>query len=232
MENLQGRKIIVAEDEPELAQMLSDFLQRAGATVLIARDGRSAIEEARRWSPDLVLLDIRMPIKDGLSVLVACREFDPQLLVIMVTALGDDVDKLTGFRLGADDYVVKPYNPLEVVARVQAVFRRRDQAAKTELSACHFTAGSLRLESNSRRVFADNKLLNLTPSEFRILESLISRQGRLLTRAALTEEILGEETSDRSIDAHISRLRAKISGIENVRITAVRGEGYRLDVTT
>ncbi len=125
MDSLRDCKILVAEDEPELGQMMVDFLAREQANVRLVRDGKAALDEARRWSPDLMLLDIRMPARDGLSVLVAYREIDPHVPAILITALGDDLDRLTGFRLGADDYVVKPFNPLEVVARARAVVRRR-----------------------------------------------------------------------------------------------------------
>jgi DNA-binding response OmpR family regulator len=228
MGGLENKKIIIAEDEPELAQIYADFLRRDGAKVTIAANGKIAIDEARRLSPDLMLLDIAMPIKDGLSALVACRELDPDLPVIMLTALGDDLDKLTGFRLGADDYVVKPCNPLEVVARAQAVLRRKDKSGGAN-SGGSFDVGQVRLESLSRRAWVGDALLTLTPSEFRILEALMARVGRLLTRAWLAEEILALETADRSIDAHVSRLRAKINMASDVRITSVRGEGYRLD---
>lgn len=230
MESRQGCKILVAEDEPELGRMVVDFFEREAGQVRLVRDGKAALEEARRWSPDLLLLEINMPIRDGLSMLVAYREIDPHVPAIMFTALGDDLDKLTGFRLGADDYVVKPFNPMELVARARALLRRRSVPVDTAKLPSHYRCGTLRLESDSRRVFIGETLLGLTPSEFRILEALISRPGRLLTRMQLAEEILGEDASDRSIDAHISRLRAKIGGLDSVRVTAVRGEGYRLDV--
>jgi two-component system, OmpR family, response regulator AdeR len=232
MESLQDCKVLVAEDEPELGRILVDFLSREQANVRLVRDGKSALDEARRWLPDLLLLDIRMPVRDGLSVLVAYREIDPHVPVILITALGDDLDRLTGFRLGADDYVVKPFNPLEVVARARAVLRRQRLIGDNHTRPVHFIAGNLRLESDSRRVFVGETLLNLTPSEFRILEALMGRPGRLLTRMTLAEDILDEETSDRSIDAHISRLRAKVGMDKAVTITTVRGEGYRLDVTS
>ncbi len=231
MNTLQGRKILIAEDEPQLGQMLVDFLRREEANVRLVSDGQMALDEARRWSPDLLLLDIAMPKRDGLSVLVAYKEVEPNVSAIMITALADDLDRLTGFRLGADDYVVKPFNPLEVVARVRAVLRRRTQDSDVPSRSAHYCAGCMRLESDSRRVFINEALLNLTPTEFRILEALISRPGKLLTRMTLTEQALNEDVSDRSIDAHVSRLRAKIGMVEGVQVTAVRGEGYRLDVS-
>jgi two-component system, OmpR family, response regulator AdeR len=186
-------------------------------------------DEARRWRPDLMLLDIRMPKKDGLSVLVAEREADANLPIILISALGDDVDRLSGFRLGADDYIVKPFNPLEVVARVAAVLRRHEASARHGDAPSRIVIGSLRIEIDSRRVFADEILLNLTPTEFRLLTILARRPGRLYTRGELTEQALSEEASDRGIDAHMSRLRAKLGALVAVRIAAVRGEGYRLD---
>jgi two-component system, OmpR family, response regulator AdeR len=227
---LAGKKILIAEDELELAEILEAFLEREGALVLKVSDGVTAIEQSLAWQPDLLLLDIRMPKRDGLSVLVAQREHNPDIPVMMISALGDDIDRLSGFRLGADDYIVKPFNPLEVVARAAAVLRRQ-QAANTHKHAAPVAVlGNLKVEIDNRRAFISEKLLNLTPTEFRIIAILIRRPGRLYTRSELTEQVLSDDASDRGIDAHVSRLRAKIAAATNIQITSVRGEGYRLEI--
>lgn len=226
---LEGRKILIAEDEPDLADVLRAYMAKEGAIVRVAPDGRIASEEAHRWRPDLILLDIRMPNKDGLSVLVSERESDAGTPIILISALGDDIDRLAGFRLGADDYIVKPFNPLEVVARAAAVLRRQE-GAKQLASTPPIVHGGLRIEVDSRRAFANDKLINLTPTEFRLLTTMARRPGRMFTRAELGDAVLSEVAADRGVDAHISRLRAKIAIVDSVRIVAIRGEGYRLDI--
>jgi two-component system response regulator AdeR len=226
---LEGRKILIAEDEPALADVLRAYMAKEGAIVRVAPDGRIASEEAHRWRPDLILLDIRMPNKDGLSVLVSERESDAGTPIILISALGDDIDRLAGFRLGADDYIVKPFNPLEVVARAAAVLRRQE-GAKQLASTPPIVHGGLRIEVESRRAFANDKLINLTPTEFRLLTTMARRPGRMFTRAELGDAVLSEVAADRGVDAHISRLRAKIAIVDSVRIVAIRGEGYRLDI--
>jgi DNA-binding response OmpR family regulator len=157
------------------------------------------------------------------------REDDANIPVILISALGDDVDRLSGFRLGADDYIVKPFNPLEVVARAAAVLRRQE-GAKQLASTPPIVHGGLRIEVESRRAFANDKLINLTPTEFRLLTTMARRPGRMFTRAELGDAVLSEVAADRGVDAHLSRLRAKIAIVDSVRIVAIRGEGYRLDI--
>jgi DNA-binding response OmpR family regulator len=228
---LAARRILIAEDEAELANVLAAFLVKAGAEVRIAPDGESATRIIAQWLPDLLLLDVRMPHKDGLSVLAEQRGRDRDALpIIIVSALSDSVDRLLGFRLGADDYIAKPFDPHEVLARVQAVLRRVQSSAHQALARPQIMLGSLRIDVHERRVSVAGQVLNLTPSEFRLLALMANRPGCLYSRAELCEYALNEAASDRGIDVHISRLRAKLLPFLPIQLTAVRGEGYRLEL--
>jgi two-component system, OmpR family, response regulator AdeR len=233
---LTSQQILIAEDDVEIADILRAFLQRAGARTRVVHDGEAALEQVRSFRPDLLLLDLRMPKKDGFAVLVAVRDFVPDLPVMLITALGDDVDRLSGFRLGADDYIVKPFNPHEVVARAAAVLRRtqRNSDAREPKygidSSARIVLGDLRVEADARLAYLQDVVLKLTPTEYRILLVLARRPGRMFGRSELCEVVLSDEALDRGIDAHVSRLRAKLGAWSQAKINAVRGEGYRLDL--
>ena len=211
--SLSGYRILIVEDEPEIAEILFSFLTREEARCLVVRDGGAVREALWRWHPQLVLLDMKLPKRNGWSVLADLRETHPDLPVMVISALGDDVDKLSGFRLGCDDYVVKPFNPLEIVAR----------------ASVH---GALRIDRGGFRAFYGDHLLDLTRVEFLLLDALVNVQGRVVSRGFLIETALDGDAFDRSVDPHISRLRQKLASVAGPQITiaAVRGEGYRLDV--
>jgi two-component system response regulator AdeR len=231
-QSLHNKRILIAEDEPEIAAILQAFFAREQAQVLIAVDGADALNAAQYWRPDLVLLDIHLPQRDGLSVLAEWRgRGGPP--VIIVTAMGEDVDRLLGFRLGCDDYVVKPFNPLEVVARAKAVLQR---GAPASAPPSRLTLGGLSIDLDAHSATLHGAALSLTPTEFKILRLLAERAGRLVTRSQLVELAMGDDAFDKSVNPHISRLRQKLDegtgpGRRPVlRVVSVQREGYRLDL--
>lgn len=224
--------ILIAEDEPEIADIIAAYLARAGLRSLHAADGLQALELHQSHKPDLVLLDVQMPHLDGWQVLAEIRHRS-DTPVIMLTAMDQDIDKLMGLRIGADDYVVKPFNPAEVVARTQAVLRRsmargirKDQrklrAAPFEIDLDHHEA--------SVQIGAQSQTLNLTLTEFKLLAQLARAPKRVFSRAELLAACLPESDAlERTVDSHISKLRKKL---EDLGVTGfpvgVRGVGYRL----
>ncbi|RYY54087.1 MAG: response regulator transcription factor [Comamonadaceae bacterium] len=228
--------VLVVEDEPGIADILNAYLQRGGMRTHLVADGLVALSAFRALAPDLVLLDIHLPGMDGVDVLKNIRA-DGDTPVIMVTALADDVDKLLALRLGADDYVVKPYSPAEVVARVRAVLRRTGTAPKPAAPAVARTirAGGIEIDEEShtaRSTTPDGNtvLLPLTLTEFRLLACLAAQPRRCFSRSHLIETCLPESDAlDRVIDSHLSKLRRKLHNAGNGElIETVRGIGYRL----
>lgn len=232
LQTLHDKRILIAEDEPEIAAILQAFLDREGAQHLVARDGADALDAARYWRPDLVILDLNLPKRDGLSVLAELRACAGPP-VIIVTAMGEDVDRLLGFRLGCDDYVVKPFNPLEVVARAKAVLHRGRALAEPTR---RLSLGCLQIDVEAHSATLLGAVLSLTPTEFKILKLLVERAGRLVSRGQLVELAMGEDAYDKSVNPHISRLRQKLEdarGSERqpaLRLVSVQREGYRLDL--
>jgi two-component system, OmpR family, response regulator AdeR len=217
--------ILVVEDDPSIAEIVESFLRREGFRTERAKDGEMGLTLHRIAKPDLVILDVQMPGMDGFEVLKKIRE-NSTTPVIMVTAMAEDLDKLLGLRLGADDYVVKPFSPLEVVARVKAVLRRAAQASPI---------GPLRLagiEIDPVAVVAKARdtRLDLTLTEFRILEHLARHPNRTFTRQEILERVLPDsEALERSVDVHLQSLRRKLerAGVEGL-LESVRGVGYRI----
>ncbi|MEE5138123.1 response regulator [Pseudomonas alliivorans] len=227
---MSGKRILVVEDDADSASILEAYLLRDGFIVGLAENGQRGIDMHRQWKPDLVLLDVMLPLVSGTDVLSTIRRCS-DTPVIMVTAMGDEPEKLGALRYGADDYVVKPYNPKEVVARVHAVLRRAQPAGNAERQLSHkdlvvdleaFTARIQRREH-------DDILLDLTPTEFKILSTLLKTPSKAFTREELLEICLPEsEALARVVDAHVHNLRRKLElqGIDNVLVT-VRSVGYR-----
>lgn len=222
--------VLIAEDEPEIAEILSAYLQRSGLRTRQAGDGREALAMHRALKPDLLLLDVQMPQLDGWQVLgeIRARGDTP---VIMLTALDQDLDKLMGLRMGADDYVVKPFNPAEVVARVQAVLRRSQAAKQTMARVLRVGPFQIDLESHEASICRDEgqQVLDLTLTEFKLLASLMRAPKRVFSRAELLTHCLPEgDTQERTVDSHISKLRKKLEaqGIQGVP-ASVWGVGYR-----
>ena len=228
-----GQLVLVVEDETGIADILVAYLQRDGLRTLHADDGQQALRLFRQARPDIVLLDIHLPGMDGVDVLKNIRS-DSSTPVIMITALADDLDKLLSLRMGADDYVVKPFSPAEVVARVRAVLRRSTGTPAVAVPA-PIRVGNLEIDLEAHAAFSLDAAggaqpLPLTLTEFRLLSCLASQPRRCFSRSHLIETCLPEsEALDRVIDSHLSKLRRKLqnAGHDDL-IETVRGIGYRL----
>lgn len=222
-------RILIAEDEHKIARLVRLYLEEAGFEALIVYDGSQVIPAYRHEYPDLVILDLNLPGMDGLDVCRALRR-ESDVPIIMLTARSGEADRLIGLELGADDYIVKPFSPREVVARVRAVLRR----AAGELAVSEvIRAGDLKLDRGGHRAWLGDQVLNLTPSEFDILSALAQNAGRVLSRLQLLEATQGVayEGYERSVDQHVKNLRRKMEdelGAERM-IHTVHGVGYRLD---
>jgi len=220
-------RILVVEDDARLADMLSEYLGQAGFEVTIAPLGATALELLRRATFDAVVLDLMLPDMDGLQV---CRELrgGNDMPVLMLTARGDAVDRIVGLELGADDYLPKPFEPRELLARLRAILRRRNPAASPNDKALRF--GRLEIDTAARAVRLDGVLCEMTNYQFELLATLAQHAGRVLSRETLMDLMKGEEfeSFDRSIDVHISRIRAAIEDNPKKprRIITVRAAGY------
>ena len=219
------RLILVVEDDRDISQILTSYLEQAGFRTVTALDGDTALAHAAQLKPDLVLLDLRLPRRDGFSVLSALRVAGG-VPVIVISALSDDLDKLSALRIGADDYVTKPFNPKEVVARVEAVLRRTVPAP-----ARMQRLGNLSLDPEAHRVSVAGRALSLTLSEYRLLAGMMRHPDRVHSRADLLDACLEESDAlERTIDSHVSNLRRKLVQADaDVALTTVRGVGYRLE---
>ncbi len=227
----QNLLILVIEDEPEIAEILQVYLQHEGFRTQHASNGRHGIQFWRQLHPDLVLLDIRMPGHDGLDILQTIRS-ESNVPIIMLTALTDDITKLLSLRLGADDYIAKPFNPAEVIARIKTVLRR---SHTTTLQVPLLRVGRLTIDQNAHTaqfedVAGGQQELLLTLTEFKLLVHLARQPKRCFSRMDLIEACLPESDAlDRVIDSHLSKLRRKLSDAGGTDvIQTVRGVGYRL----
>jgi DNA-binding response OmpR family regulator len=218
-------RILVVEDDSRLADMLQEYLGRAGFLVAVAPQGATALEKLAAADFDAVVLDLMLPDMDGLTVCRKLRE-KSDTPVLMLTARGDAVDRIVGLELGADDYLPKPFEPRELVARLRAIMRRRSRGSGEQPS--HF--GRLELDTAARAVRLDGRPCELTGYQFDLLVALAKNAGRVLSREALMDLVKGEEFEmfDRSIDVHISRIRAAIEDNPKKprRIITVRAAGY------
>ena len=227
---MSGKRILVVEDDSDSASILEAYLLRDGFTVALAENGQRGIDMHRQWKPDLILLDVMLPLVSGTDVLSAVRRCS-DTPVIMVTAMGDEPEKLGALRYGADDYVVKPYNPKEVVARVHAVLRRSQPSGNNERHL-HYKDLVVDLDAVTACIGSPDSVatvLDLTPTEFKILATLLKTPSKAFTREELLEICLPEsEALARVVDAHVHNLRRKLEthGIDNVLVT-VRSVGYR-----
>jgi DNA-binding response OmpR family regulator len=227
-------KILIVDDEPAVTDLLAYNLRKANYDVLTATNGREALTVARQSNPDLILLDLMLPEIDGLDV---CRELrkTSDVPIIMITARGEEIDRVVGLELGADDYVSKPFSVRELLARIKAVLRRAAQPEQKAVGAEHTLRGKgdLRLELESHLVKVAETDLPLTRLEFDLLQLLLSNAGRVLTRERLLEQAWGYDFvgDTRAVDSAIKRLRAKLRAAnpEADAIEAVRGVGYRLN---
>jgi len=221
------KTILVVDDEPKIVTLARDYLEHAGFAVLTAGDGPSALATIRQRRPDLVVLDLGLPGLDGLDLTRELRR-DSTVPIVMLTARDDELDKLLGLELGADDYLTKPFSPRELVARVRAVLRRADrppEAAET------IRAGDVVLDLPRMRTEVDGTAVELTPTEFQLLATLAARPGRIFTRSQLLDALHGVafETYERAIDSHIKNLRRKLEPDPRRPryVLTVYGVGYR-----
>ncbi len=222
------KKILVADDEPDVLDLVALNLQRAGFDVLKADDGEQALRLAREEMPALLVLDLMMPGLSGLEVTKLLKQ-SPQtarIPVVMLTAKADEVDRIVGLELGADDYVTKPFSPREIVLRVQSVLRRMDSvpAHVDELEV-----GGIKVDRIRHQVQIDGQSLEFTATEFKLLTVLMERCGRLQSREVLLNDVWGYESviDTRTVDTHIRRLREKLGAAADL-IETVRGFGYRM----
>lgn len=219
--------ILVAEDDGDIRGLLKLYLESEGFTVIAAGDGESALAAARENTPDLAILDVMMPKMNGYEVTRALREHS-DIPILILSAKSQDNDKILGLNLGADDYIAKPFNPLEVVARVRALLRR---AGRTGAAA--IAVGGLTLDSLACTLTRDGEPIPLTPTEYRILATLMRAPGRIFTKVQLYEAVSGEyfESDDNTMMVHISKLRDKIEDDPKKpkRIVTVRGLGYKFE---
>ena len=217
--------ILVVDDEPKVARLARDYLEKNGYRVLTAGDGQSALTTARREKPDLIVLDLMLPIMDGREVCKILRR-ESDVPIIMLTALAEEVDQVTGLEIGADDYITKPFSPRALVARVRALLRRSKGGVKPPSI---IRAGALEIDSQRYTVTCNNVPVKLTPNEFKLLQLLAGRHGQTLTREQLLDDMYGISSSfDRSIDSHIKNLRKKLETASGESlIETVYGIGYR-----
>jgi len=221
-------RILLIEDEPDIAEVLQYNLEKEGFEVETARRGDTGLEVIRRGAPDLLLLDLMLPGIDGLELTRMLKRdtATAHLPIVMLTARGEEVDRIVGLELGADDYISKPFSPREVVLRVKAVLRRfQHEETEAEL----LTVGGIELDISAHQLRVKGKEIPLTATEFRLLRLLMERSGRVQTRGQLLSDVWGyaEDIDSRTVDTHIRRLRRKL-GSEADRIETVIGVGYRL----
>jgi two-component system alkaline phosphatase synthesis response regulator PhoP len=225
------KKILIVEDESAIARLIRDYLERAGFLALIASDGETAVTLSRAEKPDLVVLDLGLPKRDGFDVTRQIRQ-SSDVPIIIVTARGEETDRIVGLELGADDYLVKPFSPKELVARVRAVLRRVD-GRQNDLTVIR--TGELELDAARMQATVAGTLVDLTATEFQILATLAREPGRIFTRNQLLDAVHGVafESYERAIDAHIKNLRRKLEPVPGTPkyIQTVYGVGYRFAET-
>ena len=217
--------ILVVDDEPKITRLARDYLERHGFRVMTAGDGQSALTMARREKPDLIVLDLMLPNIDGREVCRILRR-ESDVPIIMLTALSEEIDQVTGLEIGADDYVIKPFSPRALVARVRALLRRFRGEIKV---AGIIRVGRLQIDPEKYAASFKDIPLKLTPNEFKLLHLLAGRPGQTFTREQLLEDLHGiASTTDRSVDSHIKNLRKKLEVISGESmIETVYGIGYR-----
>jgi two-component system response regulator CpxR len=223
-------RILVIDDDAELCKLVARFLGAEGFRVETVRTSAQGVERARSGEHELIVLDVMLPGMDGFEILRRIRA-DLRTPVLMLTARGDDLDRILGLEIGADDYLPKPFNPRELTARIRAILRRANQAVPVQNST-PIIVGNLELNPGSRMARIGREVLNLTTIEFDLLEKFLKSVGRVVGREELVKEVLGREFSpfDRSIDTHVCNLRKKVGQYDDGsdRIKGVRGIGYLL----
>ncbi len=225
-------RILIIEDERALTEVLVYNLSREGYETIVANDGQEGLRKAQTLLPDLIILDLMLPLMNGLEV---CRELKAgertrSILILMLTAKAEETDQVVGFSLGADDYVTKPFSVKVLVQRLKALQRRREGAAETGDLAEHL---GVRIDRVRHQAFVDGAALDLTPTEFRLLECLVRQPGRAFSRSQLMDASIGDGAIvlERTIDVHIKTLRRKLGARAGDFIETVRGVGYRFSET-
>jgi two-component system response regulator BaeR len=215
--------VLIVEDEPKIAALLADYLAASGFRASVLGTGEGAVEWIRTSEPDIVLLDVMLPGSDGFTICRGVRAFS-NVPILMVTARVEEIDRLLGLELGADDYIVKPFSPREVVARVRAVLRRTQPPAPDAEPPLHLDEE--RFEARVR-----GKALALTPVEFRLLRKLVAQPGRVFSRAQLIDALYVDHrvVSDRTVDSHVKNLRRKLADAGVDPVASVYGVGYRFE---
>ncbi|GMR04255.1 MAG: response regulator transcription factor [Thermodesulfobacteriota bacterium] len=230
MSREKSKKILIVDDEADIRNLLEYNLAKAGFAVISAKDGPEAIDMAGKQGPGLILLDIMLPDMDGTEVLKRLKadERTSNIPVIMLTAKGEEVDRIVGFELGAEDYITKPFSPRELLLRVKAVLKRSSGAGDRVSEEKTLSCGDLRVDLSRHRVAVRGVDVNLSAKEFALLVELINSRGRVLSRDALLDNVWGLEcfVMPRTVDTHIRRLRAKLGSVGEY-IETVRGVGYR-----
>ena len=225
METGSGRKILIIEDESDVADMLTLNLRKAGYRVSMAADGASGLQKARDDKPDFIILDLMLPKMSGLEVcrILKSDTATSQIPILMLTAKAEEVDRIVGLEFGADDYVTKPFSPREIVLRIRAILRRGEKADES------LKAGPIVIDAARHQVRVNGKQVHLTSLEFKLLQTLMQRRGRVQDRDRLLNEVWGYESviDTRTVDTHVRRLREKLGTAGDV-IETVRGFGYRL----
>ncbi|EJF1316503.1 response regulator transcription factor [Staphylococcus pseudintermedius] len=230
-----AQRVLVVDDEQSIVTLLKYNLEQSGYVVEVAQDGEEALQKEKETKPDLIVLDVMLPKKDGIEVCKTIRSDKNQVPILMLTAKDDEFDRVLGLELGADDYMTKPFSPREVVARVKAILRRSslvDYVRKEEEDE-DIVIGSIRIRPDFFEVYRNDELLELTPKEFELLLYLVERQGRVITREHMLNSVWNYEFAgdSRIVDVHISHLRDKLE--ENPKqpqfIKTVRGLGYKLE---
>lgn len=224
-------RVLLVDDDAELGEMLKEYLEREGFGAMAVQDGETGVIAALSGHYALVVLDVMMPRLNGIDALRRIRQHDSRIPVLMLTARGDDVDRIVGLELGADDYVPKPCTPRELVARIRAILRRTQMPEAVTPAAGPLTAGLLALWPEKRSAEWESQPLELTSTEFNLLEVLVRNAGKVVSKQELSEQALGRPLAryDRSIDVHLSSVRHKLGLDADGRspIQTVRGMGYQ-----
>lgn len=221
--------ILIIEDDANTAALITLYCEREGFRTLAVADGLSGLDRAKKEQPDLVILDLMLPEMDGWEVCRRLRQVS-DIPIIMLTARGDEIDRVSGLSLGADDYVVKPFSPRELVERIKAILRRTQRSRPQKSKV--LSHATLRLDLEKRRLSVENRSVDLTPHEYRLLETLMTSPGRIYTRDELLDRLYPKGDAlviDRVVDVHIGKLRQKIEPDppDPIYILTVRGVGYR-----
>jgi two-component system response regulator CpxR len=221
--------ILIIDDDTELCELVTEYLEDEGFVVEAVHDGASGVERCLANEPELVILDVMLPELGGFAVLNRIRERS-KVPIIMLTARGEDVDRIVGLEMGADDYLAKPFNPRELVARIRAILRRVAGGEETGDEKTALTIADLEMDPGSRQVHNSSGEIELTGAEFAVLETLVRAAGTVVTRDDLSRQSLGRRASafDRSLDVHLSNLRRKLGPLPDggERIKTIRGVGY------